>query len=144
MGKTRFKVVNPKSNKKYSIEFHLIRDDFESISGLRASEHLQSLKANSQDIHSVESSGVGEKGPKVKTSFCRTPMCSLGKTNLEGDHHLEIDKNVPPVQLPTRKVPIALRKLLTQELGRLSNIEVIPKVDKHTRFSAYVVRTKGK
>ena len=66
LGKKRFKVVHPKNNKKYSTEFHLVRGDCKSILGSRASEHLQLLTVNSQNILSVESSGLEEKGPKVE------------------------------------------------------------------------------
>ena len=58
LGKKRFKVVNSKNNKKYSIEFHLVRGECKPILGLRASEHLQLLTVNSKNIFSVESSGV--------------------------------------------------------------------------------------
>ena len=40
LDKKRFKVVNPKKNTKNGIKFHLVRGDFKSILGLRASEHL--------------------------------------------------------------------------------------------------------
>ena len=36
LGKKRFKVVNPKNNKKYSIEFHHVRGECKSILDLRA------------------------------------------------------------------------------------------------------------
>ena len=66
-----------------------------------------------------------------------------GEGKLEGQLHLEIDKNVQPVQLPTRRVPIALREPLKHELDRLSNIGVIQKVDTPTDWiSALVVTTK--
>ena len=66
LGKKRFKVVNSKNNKKYSIEFHLVRGESKSILGLRASEHLQLLTVNSPNILAVESRGVEQKTPKVK------------------------------------------------------------------------------
>ena len=66
LGKKRFKVVTPKNNKKYSIEFHLVRGECKSILGLTARKHLQLLTVNSQNIFSGVSSGVEEKGPKVK------------------------------------------------------------------------------
>ena len=66
-----------------------------------------------------------------------------GEGKLEGLLHLEIDRNVQPVQLPTRKVPIALREPLKHELDRFSNIGVIQKVDTPTSWiSALVVTTK--
>ena len=54
LGKTGFKVVSPKNNKKYRVEFHLVRADCKSNSGLRASEHLHLLTAKSQNILSLK------------------------------------------------------------------------------------------
>ena len=124
LGKKQFKVVNPKNNTKYSIEFHLVRGDCKSILGLRASEYLQLLTVSNQDIFSVDSSGVEEKRPKVKGYISQCTDVFPGEGKPDGLLHLEIDKNVQPVQLPTRKVPIAiaLREPLKQELDRLSNI----------------------
>ena len=108
LDKKQSKVVNPKNNKKYSIEFHLVRGDCKSILGLRASEYLQLLTVNNQDIFSVESSGVEEKGPKVKGYISQCTDVFPGEGKPDGLLHLEIDKNVQPVQLSTRKVPIAI------------------------------------
>ena len=129
MGKKRFKVVNPKNNKKYSIDSNLVHGECKSILGLRASEHLQLLTVNSQNIFTVESSGVGEKGPKVEDYISQYTDVFTGEGKLEGLLHLEIDRNVQPVQLPTRKVPIALREPLKHELDGLSDIGVIRNVD---------------
>ena len=63
-----------------------------------------------------------------------------GEGKLEGLLLLEIAKNVQPVQLPTRKVPIALREPLKQELDRLSNIGVIRKVDTPTNWMSMAER----
>ena len=121
LGKKRFKVVNPKNNKKYSIEFYLVRGECKSISGLRASEHLQLLTVNNLNIFSVESSGVEEKGPKVEDYISQYTNVFTGEGKLEGLFYLEINRNVQPVQpvqLPTRKVPIALREALKHTLDR--------------------------
>ena len=143
LGNKRFRVVNPKNNKKYSIEFHLVCGEYKSILGLRASEHLQLLTVNSQNILAVESRGVEEKTSKVEDYISQYTDVFTGEGKLEGLLHLEIDKNVQPVQLPTRKVPIALREPLKRELDRLSNIGVIWKVHTPTNWiSALVVTTK--
>lgn len=102
LGKKRFKVVNLKNNKKYNIEFHLVRGKCKSIFGLRASEHLQLLTFNSQNICSVELSGVEENDPKLKDYISQYPDVFTGEGKLEELLHLEIDRNVQPVQLPTR------------------------------------------
>ena len=60
-----------------------------------------------------------EKGPKVEDYISQYTDVFTGEGKLEGLLHLEIDKNVQAVQLPTRKVLIALREPLKQELDRL-------------------------
>ena len=82
LGKKRFRVVNPKNNKKYSMEFHLVRGECKSILGLRASEHLQLLTVDSQNIFSVESSGVEKKGPKVEDYISQYTDVFTGKGKL--------------------------------------------------------------
>jgi len=55
-----------------------------------------------------------------KVSFIHIEYADVfrGEGKLEGDLHLEIDPNVPPVQLPTLKVPIAIKEKLKEELNR--------------------------
>lgn len=66
-----------------------------------------------------------------------------GECKLDGQLHLEIDQNVQPVQLTTRRVPIVFREPLKQELDRLSDISLIRKVDSPTEWiSAMVITTK--
>ena len=78
------------------------------------------LTFNSQNIFSVQSSRVEEKGPKVEDYISQYTDVFTGEVKIEGLLQLEIDRNAHPVQLPTRKVTIALRKPLKQELDRLS------------------------
>ena len=122
LGKKPLKVVNPNNNERYSIYFHLVHDERKSILGLRASEHLQLLTVNSQNIFTVELTGVGEKGPKDEDYISQHTDVFTGEGRLEGLLPLGIDSNVQPVQLPTRKVPIALREPLKHKLDRLANI----------------------
>ena len=46
-----------------------------------------------------------------------------------GSLHLDVEDSVTPVQIPTRKVPIALRQHLEAELKRLANLGVLEPVD---------------
>ena len=65
----------------------------------------------------------------------------LGK--LDGKLHLEVKENVRPVQLPPRKIPIALKSKLKGELSRLESMGVIKPVDTPTEWvSALVVAPK--
>ena len=58
---------------------------------------------------------------------------------LEGRLHLEIDKDVQPVQLPVRRIPIAMQEKLGKELDRLAQQGIIAKVDVSTDWVSSVV-----
>ena len=67
----------------------------------------------------------------------------IGEGKLEGDLPLEIDPNVPLVQLPTRKVPIAIKEKLKEEMDRLEGLNIITPVNVPTSWiSATVVTLK--
>ena len=110
---------------------------------MRASEHLQLLTINKQNILAMDcnavESGVFTKGDYL--SHYKDVFSGEGK--LEGQLHVEINQTVQAVQLPTRRVPIALKGRLRKELDRLSHIGVIQRVDSPTDWiSAIVVITK--
>lgn len=46
--------------------------------------------------------------------------------------HLEVDDTVPQVKLPLRRVPVAIKPLLQQELKRLEGLQVIEAVNQPT------------
>ena len=57
--------------------------------------------------------------------------------------HLEIDPSVTPVQLPTKRVPLAVKEMLKTEITRLEKLGVIKAVDVPTDWiSAMVVTMK--
>ena len=97
-------------------------------------EHLQLLTINKQNILAVDSDGVKSKGSKVQDYMSQYKDVFTGEGKLDGQLHLESDKNVYPLQLPTRRVPIDLREPLKQELDRLSNTRGIRKVDTQTEW----------
>ena len=75
LGKKHFKVVNPKNKKKYSMEFLIVSGAYKSIVGLRASEHLQLLTINKQNILVMDCDAV-ESGVSIA---CVQPPPPLNK-----------------------------------------------------------------
>ena len=68
----------------------------------------------------------------------------VGEGKLEGKLHLEVDETVTPVKLPVRKVPIAMKDKLKNELERLQKLGVIQRVTYPTEWiSSMVVVNKA-
>nr|XP_054602637.1 uncharacterized protein K02A2.6-like [Nothobranchius furzeri] len=65
--------------------------------------------------------------------------CFEGLGCLPGQHEICVDKNVPPVVHPGRKIPFALREKLKDELARMEKLEVIKKIDEPTEWVSSLV-----
>ncbi len=63
---------------------------------------------------------------------------------LSGEHTIRMDKNVPPVGHPCRKVPFTLQKPLKAELDRMENLIVIEKVDEPTEWVSSLIIVEKK
>lgn len=65
--------------------------------------------------------------------------CFEGLGCLPGEHTIRVDKKVPPVVHPCRKVPFALRKRLKDELARMEKLEVIKEIDEPSDWVSSLV-----
>jgi hypothetical protein len=51
---------------------------------------------------------------------------------LQGKYHLELDENATPIVHPPRKVPVAIKERLRNELERLTKMDIIKPVSTPT------------
>ena len=83
---------------------------------------------------------------QLKESTIRQRYADLfdGKLGtLEGDVHLEVDTSVKPVQLPLRRLPVAIRDRVQRELQTLVDNEIIAPVTTPTKWvSALLIASK--
>ena len=145
IGKKRVQVVNPRNGRKYSVEFVVVKGKGKPLLGLRASEQMQLISVVRQKIMAIQSEEPSQsKTPLTTESILKEYTdVSRGEGKLEGDLHLEIDQKVPPVQLPTRKVPIAIKEKLKEEIDRLEGLNIVTPVNVPTSWiSATVVTLK--
>ena len=144
IGKKSLSVVNPKNNNEYNVEFIVVKGQCKSILGLNTCEQLSLLTINRQNILTVTSTTEVKASLSTQDVVGEYEDVFKGVTGkLEGKLHLELDQSVPPVQLPARRVPIAVKDNLQAELERLSKLDIIQKVDKPTDWiSSLVVTTK--
>ena len=62
--------------------------------------------------------------------------------HLSGEVSLRLNTTVRPVQLPARKVPIAIKDQLAEELRKLQEMGVICQVDEPTEWVSSLVVTR--
>ena len=143
IGRKKMRVLNPKNNNMYTVEFIIVKGQCKSILGLKTCEELELLTVNRQNISLVTSQSTNTQGLTEQDVVNSYSDVFKGEGKLEGQLHLELDESVQPVQLPPRRVPLAVKDKLKAELERLSNMEIITKVDDPTDWiSSLVVTTK--
>ena len=142
LGKLTAETLNPKNDERYLIEYLIVSRGLNPLLGARTIQQLHLMNINEANIMSMDT----EDRKKVLTQSDITDSYAdvfAGEGALEGKLHLEIDESVPPVKLPVRKVPIAVRGQLKEELDRLSAMGIIEPVDVPTDWiSSMVVTTK--
>ena len=149
LGTTRLKVKNPKTQKKYAIEFVVVPDNLTPLIGARTAQQMELITVHQdnfvpvppprrqlcEDIRKIET--VDELVRRHADVFLK----NLG--TLPGTVHLQIDENAEPSITPSRRVPTALRGKFKAELDRLESLEVLAKVDESTALvSSVVIATK--
>ncbi|XP_033731751.1 uncharacterized protein K02A2.6-like [Pecten maximus] len=148
-GKQSILLVNPKNNCKYVLEFVIVEGDFHPILGSQAIQTMNlitvnhgHIQRNISEVHDIKRSDI----PDLTKSDLEKqyPDVFQGEGKFKGDKlHLQIDSSVPPVKLPVRKQPLALKERVKGELDRLVEKDIIIPVNEPTDWiSSIVVVTK--
>lgn len=147
MGKCKIKIRNPRNHKLYRLEFQVVNTDGAvPLLGRKASEAMKLIKVHHENIMAMDSiitTGKPTTGwtmEQIKTSYADV---FTGDGCLGGKYKMEVDSTVKPVQLPKRRVPVALMKPLKEELRDLQHRGIITPVECSTDWiSAMVVVQK--
>ena len=140
LGMLTAETLNPKNDERYLIEYLIVSRGLNPLLGARTIQQLHLMNINEANIMSMDT----EDRKKVLTQSDIADSYAhvfAGEGALEGKQHLEIDECVPPVKLPVRKVPIAVRGQLKEELDRLSAMGIIEPVDVPTDWISFMVVT---
>ena len=142
VGKQRLSMQNPANKWKYSAEFVVVSGNCTPILGAAAIQHMKLITVNRENILEVRETQT-EQTPPCRDVLEDFKDVFTGEGLLEGKLHFELDEEVKPVQLPVRKVPVAVRDKLKKEVNRLDNLNIIKKVTVPTDWiSALVVTVK--
>ena len=143
LGKKRISLRNPKNNKKYNLEFQIVSEENKPVLGSSAIQGMELVIINMQNILTVEGSGRQDQGLTITQVVRQFKDVFEGEGMLMDKLHLHVDQRVPPVQLPARRPPVALKKKYQEELERLVERGIIAAVAEPTDWiSATVVVMK--
>lgn len=148
IGMLTAKLTHPRTQAVIDVDFYVtVRD--EPVLGIDAYRRLDMLRIVEENICEVVESS---HPPQPSTSGRVTEATILTRYAdlfdgalelLEGGVHLEADPSVAPVQMPLRRLPIALRDRVATELRKMVEDDVIAPVTKPTRWvSALLVVAK--
>ena len=111
---------NPKNNRKYNLEFQIVSKESKPVLGASAIQGMELITVNMQNILTVDGFTGGEtQGLAVSQVVSQFKDVFEGEGMLMGKLHLQVDQCVPPVQLPARKPPVALKEKYQEAHGEI-------------------------
>ena len=148
IGSARIILRNPKTRKKYSVEFIVVESDLTPLIGAKAAQEMELITVNDENfIMTLPPPRANE--PQVKQITAEELIKQYSDVfdrplgTLPGEVHLEVDSSAKPVITPTRRVPTALKDDLKKELNRYVGQEILAPVEEPTPWvSSLAVATK--
>ena len=135
LGRCRVSVRNLKNKKKYSVEFTVVQEQLTPILSKNASEQMQLLTVNYENIKSVKNYD------SILNNYSEVFNDELG--NLPGVVHLTVDPHVQPVAIARCKVPLSVKQKVKEKLSDMEKKGIIIRVDEPTEWvSRMVASTK--
>ena len=137
IGSARIILRNPKTRKKYSVEFIVVESDLTPLIGANAAQEMELITVNDENFI-MTSPPPRANEPQVKQITAEELIKQYSDVfdrplgTLPGEVHLEVDSSAKPVITPTRRVPTALKDDLKKELNRYVEQEILAPVEEPT------------
>ena len=119
---------------KGDIMFPVVDRDVKTILGLTDTMKLNLIQLDA-DVHSIVNPVIDDYSDLFDNTV-------LGK--LPMDYHMRLDPTVPPVVCSARKIPVAMKQDVINELEHMKNIGVIEAVTEPTEWVSSMVAAKKK
>ena len=141
VGKCRTILRNPETGKKYNVEFEVIKENFTPLLSRNAAEQMKLITINYDNfklLNSVQEDDTENIIKKYSKVFNeKTVGC------FPGEVHLAISSDAKAVQMPPRRIPIAVKPKLRKELDELVDQGVLKPVTEPTDWCSQIsVQTK--
>ena len=119
---------------KGDIMFHVVDRNVKTILGLTDTMKLNLIQLDAE-VHSIVNPVIDDYSDLFDNTV-------LGK--LPMDYHMRLDPTVPPVVCSARKIPVAMKQDVINELEHMKNIGVIEAVTEPTEWVSSMVAAKKK
>ena len=140
VGTCKLHMMNAKNRQPCDVLFHVVNEETcVPLIGSRKAQSMNLITVQHENIASLDDSQGLDKYAKTKSEVVKKyqeAFSGLGK--MPGKVHLEVDDS-SPVVMPPRRVPIAVRDKLKEELNRLESLGVIDQVQKPTDWVSGLV-----
>ena len=144
---TQLNILNPKNSKRHLAKFVAVNGECTPLLGLQAAQEVELLTIQHDNILNtvVESSQTTMTTPTSHLSNLEEVMTTFGDIfdgtlgHMRGDVHLEINENAKPTVMPPRRVPLAIKPRLKQELERLTARGAITTVQEPTDWVSNMI-----
>ena len=141
LGVARVSLRNPKNKKKYRAEFTVIEEDYTPLLGSSMAHQMGLITVQQENILQVKEGYQELNMERIAATYpdvFQSPGC------MEGTLHLEVDESALPSIMPPRRVPLALKKRLKEELARLEKASVITREEEPTDWvSSHFLRERN-
>ena len=134
LGKCRRVLKNPKTGKRYDVEFIVCKDDCQPLLGLSVSTQMKLITVDEEQFHRVAAINT--------QAFSEVFDEKLG--TLPGTQKLRVKTEATPVVMANRRISVNMRPKLEEELKRLESMGVIQKITKPTPWVSQLVMTPKK
>ena len=132
-GEIMCKTVNVKNNAKYMVRYIVVKENCRPILGAKAIQAMSLMAVNVENVMYLGASELLETFPSV---FAK------GVGTFDGEVTLKIDQSIPPVKMPPRKLPLAIKDEVKDHIDDLVKTGVLIPVDTPTDWVSGMVVVK--
>ena len=140
-GRCTLELHNRKSDKSYCTKFVVLKEQSTPLLGSETIQQMDLIQVRFKNILSLVASPHKETLTKEKIAD-QFPDVFQGTGKLSEPYHLQIDPSAKPVVHPPRKVPLALKTALKEELDRLECLQILTPVSEPTPWMSSMVIVK--
>lgn len=134
-------LTNPENGKSYDENFVVVSSGSHLILGSSTSQRLKLIAVQHDNIMAIEDSS-SDRQLSMEEIEKKFGVIFTGNGLFTEQVHREEDDTVPPVKPPLRRVPVAIKPLLQQELKRLEGLQVTEAVNQPTDWVSSLLAFK--